>query len=376
MTTDQTVLNALLERVHNISVEVHEDGPIPNTHKYQPIQNIVQNGFSFRAMDFFHCIGTKMVNLPLGDSDEALNFASAYIKILDLEAPNLTYKSGLNYGSDVQTMYSHGVGVGMSCLIASSCFGIPIDQFEPIPGRGTRFDYRGISSGLTYLIESRGTKYGYEQNSQVEGGLRKKGVIINRGDKFDVGLIVSTFIGEDPMIPNILVADPEYNEYIFKGDSKALFRYRHFTRVMQFIGATPLARALYLESNNIRNGRPSKRFFFKDRNVDTMGYMTGIEVDKSFYVGHWSDNWIPKESLRYSRLAKIKLPTPLESQPKLKLSVFRGLLDINLKAIINGEVEEIDIPTGDKLTTIKETSEGNISSVLPDGTILVFKAYS
>lgn len=376
MVTDQQQLNELLDRVHHIPVVVHSDGPIPKTRTYQPIQAIVQNGFSFSTRELFQVIGCKMANLPLDNHDQALNYASIYTAILDLESPYLVYKDDMGYGSDFQIFYSNGVGVGMSCLIASKCLGIPYDQFEPIPGPGTRFDYRGKSGNLKCVIESRGTKYEGNQYLQVKEGMEKKTTCKKRGDKFDIGLVVSTCIGLSPKRPRIMIADPEYSGPMFGESSEIYYKYRHFSRVMQFIGATPLSRALYLESNNILYGRQSKRFFFEDRDAYAMEDMTKVEVGESSYVGHWFDKWIPKETFRYRRLKSIELPAPLRSRPKMKLSVFQGLSDMNFRAIIDGGIDNIIIPAGEKLMSIRETKNGEVASVFPDGTVLVFRAYS
>jgi len=63
--------------------------------------------------------------------------------------------------------------------------------------------------------------------------------------------VISTFIGIKPETPRIVVADPEYKGIMFGKDNDIYYRFRHFARVMQFIGATPLSRELYVESNNI-----------------------------------------------------------------------------------------------------------------------------
>jgi len=299
-----------------------------------------------------------------------------FIRLLDLESPYLVYKDEMGYGSDFQIFYSYGVGVGMSCLIASKCLGIPYDQFEPIPGPETRFDYRGESRDLRCVIESRGTKYKDTQYSQVEGGIEKKATCKKRGDKFDIGLVVSTCIRLKPERPRIIIADPKYSGTMFGKSSEIYYRYRHFVRVMQFIGATPLSRALFVESNNILRGKQSEQFYFKNQDFNTTEEMAEIEVDNLVYIGRWIDDWIPKESFRYRRLRSIKLPSPLKSRPKMKLSVFQGLSYMNFQAIMYGGVEDITITTGEKLASIRETKNGDIASVFPDGTILVFKEHS
>lgn len=376
MTTNQQQLDRLLDRIHNVPVLVHSDGPIPTTSTYQPVRSIVQNGISFSTRELIQAIGCKMANLPLDKFDECLNYAWIYAAILNLESPYLVYKEDVGYSSDFQIFYSEGIGVGITCLIATKYLGIPYDQLEPIPGPGTRFDYRGQSGNLKCIFESRGTKYIGNQIPQVEWGMDKKAVCNKREDKFDISLVISAFIGLEPKKPQIIIADPKYTGKAFWGNSAIYYRYRHFARVMQFIGATPLSRALYLESTKIPWGMQSKLFFFKDSDPYSAENMTKIEVDNSFYIGHWVDNWVPKESFRYRRLKSIKLPSLLESQPKMKISVFQGLLDANFQAIINGRMEKISIPSGENLASIKETKNGDIASVFPDGTALIFREKS
>ncbi|MFC1987916.1 hypothetical protein ACFLVH_05185 [Chloroflexota bacterium] len=317
-----------------------------------------------------------MANLPMDREDECLKYASIYTRLLDLELPYLVYKEDVGHGSDFQIFYSQGVGVGITCLIASKYLGIPFDQLEPIPGPGTRFDYRGQSGNLKCIFESRGTKYEYTQDSQIEGGIDKKAICKKRGDQFDIGLVISTFIGTKPETPQIVIADPEYKGIMFGKNNDIYYRFRHFARVMQFIGATPLSRELYVESNNILWERRSKRFFFKEDNLYPVKDMPEIEVDKSLYIGRWSEDWIPSKSFRYKRLKSIKLPKLLDSRPKAKVSIFQGLLKMNFQAITEGYLEDITINKGENLGITTQTHEGEIASIFPDGTVLIFRVNS
>lgn len=376
MTTDQEYFDSLLDRVHNVPVKTHRDGPIPTNAIYGPVRSIVQNGISFSPRELIHAIGCKMINLPAHREDEGLSFALAYTEALDLESPYLVYKKGIGYGSDFQTLYSMGIGVGMTCLVASKCLGVPFDQLEPIPGRGTRFDYRGQSRNLKCIFESKGTSHKGNQSSQVKNGIDKKAILKKRRARFDIGLVISTFVGMKPEAPRLLIADPEYEGIAFRNDNEKYYRLRHFARVMQFIGATPLARELYVESNDILWGRPSMAFFPREVDRYPVREMPEIKIDESLFVGRWNETWLPIKSFRYKGLRSITLPKLLDSRPKAKVSVFQGLSKKNFEAIRGRALEDIIITKGEKLVTTTRTGEGEMASVFPDGTVLIFKVHS
>lgn len=369
----QQNIDGLLGRNHNIPVEVHRDGTLPRSSNYRPIRTLTRNGLLFTPGELIHAIGCKMANLPMNEKDESLNCAHIYTRILNLESPHLVYKEDVGYSSDFQGFYSQGLGVGFTCLIASKSLNIPWDQLEPIPGPEKRFDYRGNSPNLSCMFESKGTKYRDKQNSQIENGLDKKSVISNAGVKFDICLVVSSFVGCNNELPRIIIADPDYNEeMLFSETSQEFFRYRHFTRVLQFIGATPLARQLYIEANYLLSGRRPQPRLFGDEYVSNF---ESINIQGDRFIGSWFDSWAPIGASRYDRWKKFELPSISISQPNIRVSIFQGLLESNFKALSERKLDQIEIKGFENITTHKITSDGLVASFFPDGTILIMRVY-
>lgn len=366
----QQYLDDLLNHINCFPVLIHSAGPMPNDPAYRPIRSIAANGLTFTTRELIHAIGCKMANLPVNNEDKALSYASVYIHILDLESQYLVFKEGIGFSSDFQIFYSEGIGVGVTCLIANKCFNIPWDQLEPVPGPETRFDYRGKSGSLDCIFESKGTKYPNKQSSQIIGGINKKKIYRKRRARFDIGLVISACIGVFPQEPRIVVADPEFTKVAFGGNSNIYYRYRHFVRVLQFIGATPLAREIYMKSNALLSGGELQRPLFER---EILPDLESVIIDGKKYVGRWFDSWIPKDTSRYERLRSLELPAPLSSRPKVKIGIFQGLLVDNYMLLAEGNLAKIKIPISSKLSISASTKNGWEASIFPDGTTLVIR---
>lgn len=362
-------LDSLLNRSNNFPMVTNPLGPIPLTNIYQPLRELATNGFSFTTRDLLHAIGCKMVNLPSSDEDEAIKCAYMFLRVLDLESPILCFKN-IGYASDFQTVYSEAVGVGMTCLIASRCFNIPWDILEPIPGPGRRFDYLGILGNRRYLFESKGTKYRSNQQAQIIDGLDKKKYVREKGEPFDVGLITSTCIGENPEQPRIMMADPIFNVNL-SDIRHEFYRYRHFARVSQFIGDTRLGRRLYVESNSFAG----KAISIPRRNVseNQMSNLDSIRINGETYVGHWYDSWQSKNSRRYGNINKADLPNVFRDQPQSRIFVFQGLLEKNYNSLLKRDLEGIKGEKLEKEGLSKKFEDNLTASVFSDGSILIVR---
>lgn len=117
-------------------------------------------------------------------------------------------------------------------------------------------------------------------------------------------------------------------------------------------------------------------FFFEEVDRYAVEGMPEIEIDKSLFVGRWNETWLPSKAFRYRRLKSITLPNLLDSRPKAKVSTFQGLSKTNFQAIKEGKLEDIIITKGEKFVTTTGTYKGGTASILPDGTVLVFKVDS
>ena len=73
MPLTQEELDTVLDREWNITVEACPEAPIPGDDIYEPVRDIVENGFVITLRDFFHAIGCKTANLPINRQDEAIN---------------------------------------------------------------------------------------------------------------------------------------------------------------------------------------------------------------------------------------------------------------------------------------------------------------
>lgn len=236
MPITQAQLNTALDRIWNINVEVSPLAPLPETNVYDPVRQIVENGFPITLRELLHAIGVKTANLPANQRDAAINASLKYLHLLDLDGDNLGFLPFDD--TDLITTQSQETGIGIMCLLARRLYQISWDQIEPLPAPGLRFDYRGRQNGFAGIFESKGTRNRATQNSQIRHGLRKKQAHHERGDTFDVELIISTHIGWQNTAPRILIGDPSFDRLaeIYRDTDESFFRLRHYARVLQFIG--------------------------------------------------------------------------------------------------------------------------------------------
>ncbi len=172
----QIQLDNNLDKTYRIAVKIAENAPLPpNKSGYQSLYNLPSTGFSFTPRELLHAIGTKCAKLPISPTDQPIIFALAHMRMLDLSCDELTITG--EFHSDMLANRSEEFGVGMTCLIAEKLIGIPLDQIEPIPGPGTRFDYRGSNGRLNCIFESKGTTHKSNQNHQVITGINKKRIL-------------------------------------------------------------------------------------------------------------------------------------------------------------------------------------------------------
>jgi len=364
----QNELDVALDREYVIPVEIDQRGGLPvDKPEYDCIRNINQTGFRITARQLLHAIGCKNACLPMSEKDECLKSAYLFTKILNFDGQNLRFIDGIE--SDLQTVRSQEIGIGVTCLFANRFWQIPWDQLVQIPGPGKRFDYRGEANGVQAIFEAKGTKYLSKQASQIQSGLEKKEAHHNRGDNFNVELIISTSIGTGNSSPRIMLADPEFDSFEFAfGDlAKMFFRYRHYSRVMQFIGATKSARRLYLDSNKILK---HNRIDFRQ---ETTGHefiqnLVEITIEDKIYLGRWFDKWIPENSKRYARIYDKYHD---RSFAPFSIRVFQGVdIDV-IKRLFSGELEDIDISTEIRKIRIGISEDLPIASLFPDGTALI-----
>lgn len=362
-----TDLDPLLDRQHTIAVEIDERGSLPDDNQnYNPIRNLANNGITFTPRRLLHAIGSKTAALPMNEEDECLKSAHLYTHILDFNSPNIRFNPA--FDSDLQAPRSQEIGIAMMCLLAYQCFGIPWDQLGPIPGRGKRFDYRGIINGINCIFESKGTKYRGNQNGQIGHGLEKKEAHHQRGEFFDIELIISTYIGQGDETPRILLADPDEDslkELFGKGDN-IFYRLRHYTRVMQFAGLTPQAYQLNKYAySHLKSKEPHRQWKEKWRFEDFPSKQ--IICNNELFIGNWYRDWIPEKSKRYERLYK---RTETSRKIHKKWKVFQGIKKNVYDNIFFGDLTSIKQMSDEECKIFTKSEHDIAVSVFPDGSIL------
>lgn len=370
MTLTQAELDAALDRQHLIPVQVSSKAPLPaNNHAYDPIRNLQQVGFQITLRELLHAIGSKTAALPSSATDECLKASLLYTYLLDLERPNLCFKPRSD--SDLQTPRSQELGIGMMCLLAGRAFNLPWDQLAALPGRGLRFDYCGRSNGFDGIFESKGTSHRRNQGAQIDHGIEKKAAHHQRGERFDVELIISTFVGREDEYPNIVVGDPNFDELakLYETADNRFFRLRHYSRILQFVGLPKSAFALnryalaYLKGEKVVGTT-----IMSEKQIDGFLAIETLGGDK--YFGRWFDSVAPKGSRRYSeeRYDK-KLFALVEGD--LRRRVFQGMREDVYHAGFSGEPFSHDLLTQKEVDSIIKRIDMPVS-VFSDGTIQIF----
>ena len=366
MTMAQQQLDAALDRLHTVQVQVSQDGPLPQSNQaYDSLSNLPKNGFSFTPREFIHAIGCKTAALPKSPQDECIKAAWLYTNILDLQGTYLSFRG--EYGSDLQISRSQEIGIGMLCLIAERHFGIPWDQLGPLPGQSKRFDYRGETPQLKCIFESKGTSHRDNQTTQIRNGLAKKEAHHARSDHFNVELIISFCIEHGGAPPRILLADPDkssFKELYDRGDER-YFRLKHYCRVLQYVG---LSRSSYYLNRYAQEYLDDRRSVYRTiiNEKESRGYLESVTINGDEFLGRWFDNWLPRRSARYSRLDN----KFFESNERL--SVFQGMrrdvYDAGLAA------KPFSQPLLDKsmMEKYRFLDQSGVS-VFPDGTVMAFR---
>jgi len=372
MIRTQQELDACLDRLHRVQVRISPDGPLPqNQLAYEPIVSLIQNGFSFTTRQLLHAIGCKTAALPVSANDECFKSAWLYTNILDIEGPYLSFRG--TYGSDLQIARSQEIGIGMMCLIAEKCLGIPWDQLGPLPGQGKRFDYRGVSNQWECIFESKGTSHRENQSSQIKNGLEKKDAHHMRGEHFDIELIISFYIGHNGNEPRVLLADPDkssFKELYNRGDDR-YFRLKHYCRVLQYVG---LPKSAYYLNRYAMDYLYKRRSIYKTiiAEKEERGYLKSININGDEFLGQWFRSWLPKNSTRYKRLYNREKSFFVASEGKQR-EVFQGMrrdvYDAGLRS------EPFLYPLMMKKNDIERyhSFDGMGVSIFTDGTIMIFK---
>jgi len=371
MITTQQQLDACLDRQHNVPVLISPDGPLSDeNHAYDGIRYLPQTGFTFTPRELIHAIGCKTAALPSSAKDECIKAAWLYTHIFDLESDNLAFHG--TYGSDLQAARSQEIGIGMMCLLSEKHLNIPWDQLGPLPGVGKRFDYRGANGGFNAILECKGTSHLGNQKPQITSGLDKKAAHHERGEYFDIELIVSSYIGHGGEPPRILLADPDQSSLreLYERGDKRFHRLRHYCRVLQFVGLPDSAFHL---NKYARKYLDSKKSIYKKiiREKEERGFLESIFVDGDEFLGRWFDSWLPKESKRYRKLYEKEDKITICLQ-KGKRFVFQGLRRDVYEAGLESEPFTQDLLSHEYIRKYEKFQDAGVS-VFPDGTIMIFR---
>jgi hypothetical protein len=296
MPLTQNELDVALDQPRTFAVQISPAAPLPpNRPVYDPIRQLPQTGFDFTLRELLHAVGSKVAALPAGLQDHCLRASLFLTYTLDLEADEVCFHP--HPDSDLVTPLSQAVGIGMVCLLANRFFNVPWDQLGSLPGPGLRFDYRGRGPGIEGIFESKGTRHRGNQSGQIDQGIAKKVAHHQRGDHFDVELIVSTFIGETGTTPRILIGDPDFDELarIYGEADDRFFRLRHYARILQFVGLPRSAFLLNAYAKQYwRGDRVLSRTIMEEK--DEIGYLTPLQLGTHRYFGRWFDTVVPENS--------------------------------------------------------------------------------
>ena len=295
--------------------------------------------------------------------------ASFFAYFFDLDSDKLNFVPAPH--SDFQAYPSQAMGVGILCLLAQHLFVIPWDQLEPFPGRGVRFDYRGRRQGFDGIFEAKGTSHMQNQLGQIEDGLTKKTAHHARGERFDVELIVSTFVGRRNTAPRIVLADPDFDRLarLYDSTGDKFFRLRHYVRVLQFMGLPRSAFALNRFAKYHFSGEGAWSGRILDRG-DAVRDLEPLEMGGFRFLGRWFDSIIPPGSGRYDRSPYERLVAARGDSPRYR--VFQGLRQDIFDSAFEGQPFSRDLVTASEIQRTLENADRR-ASVFPDGTILVFE---
>jgi hypothetical protein len=366
----QAQLDAQLDRVHVIPIEISLEGPLPQTAVYAPVRGIAQTGLQITTRELLHAIGSKTAALPANAQDDCLRASLLYTYVLALDQPELCLKTGIE--SDLKTPRSQELGIGMLCLLANKCLGIPWDQLGALPGPGLRFDYRGRANGVDGIFESKGTSHRGKQAGQIAHGLDKKEAHHARGDHFDIELICSTFVGVQGEPPRIILADPDFDEMseIYGRTDDRFFRLRHYARILQFVGLPQSALRLNrFALHYLRGNLDLRQTILDEKALDGFLEVVSFGVDR--YFGRWFDQVLPPGSRRYSQSQYGQAVIAEFAQGK-KNRVFQGVHEDVYQAGLEAQPFAHELFTTGQLRAARRRLQRG-ASVFEDGTIQIFE---
>lgn len=368
----QINLDNNLDKRYTIEVKIAENAPFPPEKPvYHLLTPITERGFSFSPRELLHAIGTKCAPLPASPADQSIIYALIHMAMLDLTHDELTIRQ-LFY-SDLQANRSEEFGIGMTCLIAQKIIGIPLIHIEPIPGPGTRFDFRGSNGRLNCMFESRGTSYKSNQNFQINGGIEKKRTVHNAGNCFfDLELVISTFIGYQGTRPRIIIGDPDWSKFksVFEKTDNRYYRLRHYCRVLQFIGLPDSAYRLYQYSKQyLTEKKRLKKVIWDEK--QQRGYLDSISIKGDEFLGRWFNSGIPAESKKHE---KMKYLLDGYSSPSYfsNVRVFQGIRRDIFKSGLEPEPFTQDILDKNEIDKYKRFNHSGVS-VFEDGSLMLFE---
>jgi hypothetical protein len=228
-----------------------------------------------------------------------------------------------------------------------------------------RCDFRGEVGPLTAILEAKGSTSVGTQNSQLDHSAKKKAAHRARGENHDIELTVATRIAVPGSTPDIVLADPPFEvpEETFGPRGRKVYRYRHWCRIMRFVGMPELAHSFYLTSNKVARGEdiplvpPPVR---APRPPDM------LEADGARYIGRWSRNWVPDDGRYRRRVAAARAEgeaSPYEGQ----VETFQGIREDILHDLEHVGPERIGADGGAHPEDW-EASNGVPVSVFADGT--------
>lgn len=370
MPLTQAELDAALDELRTFEVEVSRDAPLPqNRTAYDPIRGLPRTGFDFTLRELLHAIGSKTAALPASRQDDCLKASLLLTYTLDLEGDQVCFRP--HPDSDLVTPQSQWIGIGMVCLLAHRYFDIPWDQLGSLPGPGLRFDYRGSGPTVDGIFESKGTRHRSNQSGQVEDGIGKKDAHHQRGDHFDVELIVSTFIGERGTTPRILIGDPDFDQLarIFDESDDRFFRLRHYARILQFVGMPQSAFRLNNYAKQYWRGGPVvSRTVIEEDEVEDLEI---LELGEHRYFGRWFDSVVPEHSRRYSAERYRSILRGTGERLHLR-RVFQGMREDVYRAGFEGDPFSQQLLSRAEIERSLSTAD-RAASLFPDGTIQVFE---
>lgn len=369
MINNQIELDRLLDREHTIRVEISPENPLPHNDAYAGLLPLVQTGFTFTPRQLLHAIGNKTVAIPANSHDQAAQFALLYANILDLEGDHLTFRG--EYDSDLKTARSQEVGIAFMCLIAQRHLGIPWDQLGSLPGVGKRFDYRGERNGLQCILEAKGTSYPEKQRSQIADGISKKEAHHNNGERFDVELIVSSYLGWNNGAPRIILADPDKSslQTLYSRGDDRYYRLKHYCRVLQYIGLPESANQLNRFALKYLDNRNALYQIVMEEKSQTE-FFTSINIDGDVFLGRWFTDWFPEGSKRYKKLASRKSNISLKNKSN-EIRVFQGVRRDIYRSLFTDQPFSQDLLSRQTINRYTRSNQYR-ASVFPDGTIMIF----